>query len=223
MRIIGIIADVKQGGLDTKTVAQTYLPWVQVVPDSATSAAVFVGLRSLKIIVRTDADPMTMASSVQAQVRSLDPSLPVPQVQTMDAFVRESAAPQRFNTVLLGGFAGVALLLAAIGIGGVLATTVSTRTQEIGLRMALGANRGHVVRMIVRQGLMLVLAGLAIGLPLSALATRSMSSLLFDTGVGDPLTFAGAIALLLFVAAIACYIPARRATRVDPLVALRWE
>jgi putative ABC transport system permease protein len=115
------------------------------------------------------------------------------------------------------------LILAAIGIAGVLATTVSRRTQEIGVRMALGAARADVRRMVLRQGMTLVIVGLGIGLPVALLATRYMTTLLFDTGPRDIPTFAAAIALLLLVALAACYLPARRATRVDPMVALRWE
>jgi putative ABC transport system permease protein len=223
MRIIGIVADVKQGPLGTATVAQSYQPWVQAIADSRSAETVFGALRSLKVIVRTAGDPLAIASTIQAQVRAIDPSLPVAQVRTMEAVVQESAAPQRFNTVLLGGFAAVALVLAAIGIGGVLATAVSRRTQEIGLRMALGAKRGDVLRMVVGQGMALVLLGLAIGIPSALLATRYMSSLLFGTVPHDVVTFASATALLLAVSLVACYVPARRATRVDPMVALRWE
>lgn len=223
MRIVGIVADVKQGPLGTATVAQSYQPWVQAVADSRSADTVFGALRSLKVIVRTNGDPLAAASTIQAQVRAIDPSLPVAQVRTMEAVVQESAAPQRFNTVLLGGFAAVALVLAAIGIGGVLATAVSRRTQEIGLRMALGARRGDVLRMVIRQGMALVLLGLAVGIPSAFFATRLMSSLLFGIGTHDVVTFASATALLLAVSLIACYVPARRATRVDPMVALRWE
>ena len=223
MRIVGIVADVKQGPLGTATVAQTYQPWVQSVADSRSADSVFGALRSLKLIVRANGDPLATAGAIQAQVRAIDPSLPVAQVRTMETVVQESAAPQRFNTVLLGGFAAVALVLAAIGIGGVLATAVSRRTQEIGLRMALGARRGDVLRMVIGQGMALVLLGLAIGIPSALLTTRFMSSLLFGTGPHDVVTFAGATTLLLIVSLVACYVPARRATRVDPMVALRWE
>jgi putative ABC transport system permease protein len=223
MRIVGIVADVKQGPLGTATIAQTYQPWVQSVGDSMSADDVFGSLRSLQLLVRTNADPLATASAIQAHVRAIDPSLPVAQVRTMETVVQESAAPQRFNTVLLGGFAAVALVLAAIGIGGVLATAVSRRTQEIGLRMALGARRGDVLRMVIGQGMALVLLGLAIGIPSAFLTTRFMSSLLFGIGPHDVGTFAGATALLLTVSLVACYVPARRATRVDPMVALRWE
>ena len=223
MRIVGIVGDVKQGPLATATVAQTYQPWVQSIADGVSAETLFGSLRSLTLIVRTSGDPLATAGAIQAHVRAIDPSLPVTQVRTMEAVVQESAAPQRFNTVLLGGFAAVALALAAIGIAGVLSTAVSRRTPEIGLRMALGAKRGDVLRMVIGQGMTLVLIGLAIGIPSAFLATRLIASLLFATETHDVVTFAGATALLLAVSFVACYLPARRATRVDPMVALRWE
>jgi putative ABC transport system permease protein len=216
------VADVKQGPLNTETFSQTYQPWVQL-GDQMIAENIVGALRSLKIIVRTDGDPLTTASAVQALVRALDPSLPVAQVRTMEAVVQESASPQRFNTLLLGGFAAVALMLAALGMGGVLATAVSRRTQEIGVRMALGAQRLDLLRMVIRQGMTLAFVGLAIGVPAAFLLTRFMSGLLFEIGVHDPVTFAGAIAVLVSVATLACYIPARRATKVEPVVALRCE
>ena len=222
MRIVGIVADVKQGPLGTPVVAQTYTPWLQT-SNRLIADNVVGSLRALKLIVRTDGNPLAIASAIQAQVRGIDSSLPVARLQTMDDVLHASLEPQRFNTVLLGGFAAVALALAALGIAGVLATTVSRRTQEIGVRMALGAERFHVLRMIIRQGMALVLAGLVVGIPAAFLAARFMSSLLFGIGPGDVVSFAGATALLLIVALIACYLPARRATRVDPMVALRWE
>jgi putative ABC transport system permease protein len=223
LRIVGVVGDVKQGPLGTATIAQSYQPWVQVVPDDVSADGMFGAMRSLTLIVRTNGDPLSTSAAIQGTVRAIDPSLPIAQVKPMNAVVRESAAPQRFNTVLLGGFAGVALALAAIGIAGVLATMVSRRTQEIGVRMALGAARADVLRMVIRQGMTLVVLGLGIGLPVALLVTRYMTSLLFNTGPRDIPTFAAAIALLLLVAFVACYLPARRATRVDPMVALRWE
>jgi putative ABC transport system permease protein len=166
---------------------------------------------------------MSVASALGSQVRAIDASLPVAQVKTMTAVVEASLDPQRFNTLLLGGFAGVSVILAAVGIGGVLSTVVSRRTQEIGVRLALGAQRTDVLRMVIRQGMTLALCGLAIGVPAAFFATRFMAGLLFSVGPRDFLSFAGATAALLGVAFAACYLPARRATRVDPMVALRWE
>jgi predicted permease len=222
MRIVGIVADVKQGPLGTPVVPQTYTPWLQtsngLVADNVVGA-----LRALKVIVRTDGDPLAVAGAIQAKVRAIDTSLPIARARTMEEVVHGSLEPQRFNTVLLAAFAAVAVTLAGVGIAGVLATAVSRRTQEIGVRMALGAERPHVLRMIIRQGMALVLAGLAVGVPAAFLAARFMSSLLFGVGPRDVISFAGATALLLVVALVACYLPARRATRVDPMVALRWE
>jgi putative ABC transport system permease protein len=223
MRIVGIVGDVTQGPLGTPTLAQVYQPWTQWVPDQTPGRQVFISLRSLQLTVRTNGDPLTVASALQGQIRELDPLLPVARVRTLENVVRESTASQRFNTMLLSGFAAVALLLAAIGIGGVLATTVSRRTREIGLRLALGAGRGSVLAMVIRQGMSVVLIGLVIGAPAAFLAARFMGTFLFEVGVHDPLTFGAASAILLLSALVACYVPALRATRVDPMVALRIE
>jgi putative ABC transport system permease protein len=222
MRIVGIVADVKQGPLGTPVVPQTYTPWLQT-NDGLVAENVVGVLRALTVVVRTDGDPVAVAGAIQAKVRAIDASLPIARARTMEEVVHGSLEPQRFNTVLLAAFAAVAVMLAGVGIAGVLATAVSRRTQEIGVRMALGAARPHVLRMIIRQGMALVLAGLAVGVPAAFLAARFMSSLLFGVGPRDALSFVGATALLLAVALVACYLPARRATRVDPMVALRWE
>jgi putative ABC transport system permease protein len=222
MRIVGIVADVKQGPLNTETFPQTYQPWVQV-DDRMIADNILGALRSLTLVVRTDADPLATAGTIQAAVRAIDPSLPAAQIRTMTTIVSESASPQRFNTLLRGGFAAVALVLAALGISGVLATAVSRRTQEIGLRMALGARRTDLRRMVIGQGMTLVVIGMAIGVPAAFVVTRFMSSLLFGIKPHDLLTFAVATMVLLLVALAACYLPARRATQVDPMVALRCQ
>jgi putative ABC transport system permease protein len=173
--------------------------------------------------MRTDGDPMNMASTAIREIRAMDPDQPVSDVRPMNTVVTESVSRQRFNMMLLGIFAAVALALAAIGIYGVMAYSVTQRTQEIGLRMALGASRNDVVRMVVGHGFILALAGVGFGLAAAFGLTRLMKSLLFGITATDPVTYAGLSLLLVTVAAIACYIPARRATRIDPLVALRYE
>ena len=164
---------------------------------------------------------MSLATIVQARIRDLDPSLPVTAVRTLEQVVETSTAPQQFNTVLLAAFGLLALLLAALGIGGVLATSVSRRTQELGIRMALGARRGTLLRMVLGEGVALAVIGLGLGLPVAFALTRLMSTLLFEVSPRDPLTFAAVGALLLVVALLASYIPARRATAIDPMAALR--
>ncbi|MGB8507369.1 MAG: FtsX-like permease family protein, partial [Pyrinomonadaceae bacterium] len=152
-----------------------------------------------------------------------DKDQPVADVRTMDALLASSVARQRFNTLLLGVFALVALLLAAVGIFGVMNYSVAQRTHEIGIRIALGARGGDVLKMVVGQGMLLIVIGVALGLGISLALTRVMSSLLYGVSATDPLTFAGVALLLMVVAFVACFIPARRATRVDPMVALRHE
>lgn len=220
MRIVGVVGDVKQGALNTKIDPQTYVPWQQV-SDGMVAESVVGQMRSLKLAIRTAMEPTALAPAVRQQIRSLDPALPVTAVRTMEEVVRLSAATQQFNTTLLGAFALLALLLAAIGIGGVLATSVSRRTQELGVRMALGAPRRLLLRMVLREGMVLAGLGIAAGLPIAWMASRVMKALLYEIGPRDPLTFIGAASLLLAVALAACSIPAWRATQVDPMVALR--
>jgi putative ABC transport system permease protein len=220
MRVVGVIGDVKQTGLAAATEPQTWQPWAQV-PDQGLGSNLVTVFRSLRLMVRSQLPPASLISALREQVRALDPALPVSDVQTLAGVVAASAGPQRFNAALLGGFAGIALLLAAVGIGGVLAITVSRRTQEIGVRVALGADAGAIVRMVIRQGMTLVAAGLAIGLPIAFAATRLLNSLLFATTSHDVVAFAGATLLLCLVACGACAAPALRASRVDPMRALR--
>jgi predicted permease len=220
MRIVGVIGDIKQAGLAAPTEPQTWQPWAQV-SDQALGSNVVGIFRSMRLMVRSQVPPASLASAIRERVRVLDPALPVTEVQTLDDVVAASAAPQRFNATLLGGFAGIALLLAAVGIGGVLAITVSRRTQEIGVRLALGADAAGVVRMVIRQGMTLVAAGLAIGLPIAFATTRMLTSLLFETTPHDLVAFTGATSVLCLVACAACAAPAVRASRVDPMRALR--
>jgi len=218
--IVGVVGDVKQDGLQVmEPVATLYLPLAQVANPA------YGGWRSfpLTLVIRTAAKPEDMVASVSSAVHQVDPEIPLVDVMTMDDFVAESLSPQRLNMLLLVAFAALALLLASIGIYSVLSYSVRRRVREIGVRMALGAQTGDVLRMVLGQGARLVLIGIAIGLGAAFGLTRLMASQLFGVSAGDPLTFAGVAALLALIALAACYIPARRATRVDPMVALRYE
>ena len=178
---------------------------------------------SMMIILRTSVPPESLADAARREILSIDKEQPVSDVRTMESWLAESMARSRFGTLLLGGLAGLALLLAAIGIYGVMSHSVVQRQNEIGVRMALGAQARDVLLLVIRQGLLLVVVGVALGL-LGALAlTRVLSSLLYEVSATDPMTFAGIALLLVIVSCIACYIPARRAARVDPLIAIRYD
>ncbi len=173
--------------------------------------------------VRTTGDPEAVTKSIAAAVSSMDSDLPIADVRTMDQIVSESLGSDRFKAILYGTFAGLALLLAAIGIYGVMAFAVAQRTHEIGLRMALGAGRESVVFLILKEGMILALAGLALGLIGACLVGRTMSGMLYGVGTIDITAFGGVAIVLLASAMLACYVPARRAASVDPTVALRYE
>jgi predicted permease len=210
-KIIGIVGDIRQTSLNEEPSPGIYVPYTQEIMPWQT------------LVIRTKSDPMSLAEAIRQEVYKLDSQQPVARVATLEQLMEISTAQPRFRTALLAGFAIVALLLTAVGIYGVMAYAVSKRTHEMGLRIALGAHPSQVLVLILRQGLRLVCAGLLLGV-LGALAlTRLMTSLLFGTSATDPLTFAGVAILLALVAAAACYIPARRAMGVDPLVALRYE
>ena len=205
--VIGIAGNVHQYGLDHAPTYDTY----------------FFGGWTPYFIVRTASDPLSIAGAVTEVVHRFEPNLPVTHVMTMDSLISDSISPRRFSSLLVAIFAGLALLLAAIGIYGVTSYTVSQRTQEIGLRMALGAQTHSVRHMILGQTLKLTLIGVAAGLVGSYLLAQFLASLLFGVGMHDPRTFLGVAVLLIAVALAASYIPARRAMRVDPIVALRYE
>jgi ABC-type antimicrobial peptide transport system permease subunit len=173
--------------------------------------------------VRTKSDPYSLNADIQRELRIASGGLPVSHIRSMDQVSVESTARTSFNVTLLGIFGGLAMLLAAIGIYGVMSYTVGQRVHEIGIRMTLGARAGNVLSLLLRQGLGLVLVGIAVGLMGGVWLTTTMKSLLFGVGPNDPLTFLNVSALLLAVAATATYIPALRATKVDPIVALRYE
>jgi putative ABC transport system permease protein len=220
MRIVGVIGDIKQAGLAGSTEPQTWQPWSQI-PDGVVANHPTGFFRNLNLMVRASVPPQSLVPAIRAEVRQLDPALPVTGVQTLEEIVGASAASQRFNAVVLGGFAAAAMLLAGVGIAGVLAISVSRRTQEIGIRLALGAHPWTVTRMVVREGMLLAAAGLAIGLPAAFAAARLLRSLLFETAPHDLLSFASASVVLCGVALAACAIPALRASRVSPVTALR--
>jgi len=213
LTIVGVVSDAKQSALDTATVPHTYEPYGQ--HEGAPS--------NLNVAIRAAGDPASLTSALRAAVWGLDRQLAVAQLRTMDQVISESNAPRRFNVSLLAAFAALAVVLAAIGIYGVIAYSVAQRTHEIGIRMALGAEARDVLKMVIVHGLWLALSGVALG-AIGALAlTGFLSSLLYGVKPTDPLTFVAVSLLLLAVALIAVYIPARRATKVDPMVALRYE
>jgi putative ABC transport system permease protein len=177
----------------------------------------------MHLAVRTAVEPSSMASAIHAQVAAIDSELPIYNVATLDKTLSDSVAPRRFNMVLLGIFAFIALALATVGIYGVMAFWVMQRTHEIGIRMALGAERGDVLGLVVRQGLRLTAAGVIIGLAGAWALTHFLTSFLFGVRPTDMATYAAVSIVLVAVSMLACYIPARRATGVDPTVALRYE
>ena len=205
--IVGVVGNVHQFGLDAGPTYDAYFTagWTQ------------------SLLVRTATDPSATAAAVTQTVHRIDPTLPVTQVTTLDGLLSKSISPRRFSAVLIGVLAALALVLSAVGIYGVMSYTVSQRTQEIGVRMALGAQPGNMLALILGRGAWLALIGIAIGVAGALGLTRFLSSLLFGVGASDPVTFGGMALLLLGVALAACYIPARRAMKVDPMVALRYE
>jgi len=207
--IIGVSQDIKQFSLQFDPSPTMYLPSINV------------GL--LNLVVRTEGDPLAMTAGVREAVQSIDKDLPLANVRSMEDILAGSISEPRFRTLLLSVFAALALALAGVGIYGVMSYSVSRRTHEIGIRMALGARPADTIRLVVGQGMMLAVIGVGIGLCGAFALTRLLSTLLYGISATDPFTFGGIAALLTSVAALACYIPARRATRVDPMQALRCE
>lgn len=209
--IVGVVSNIKSDGLDTEAGPRIYLP--------ANQSPSY----GMVVYLRTAADPGRMGDLMRQEVQAIDPTIPVFDVLSMDEVMAKYLEQRKFALELLGVFAGVALLLASIGIYGVMAYTFSQRTNEIGIRMAMGAQRGDILKIAVGEGAIIVIFGLLAGVVGSLVLTRFLQTMLFDVKATDPLTFAGISALLAAVALAACFVPARRATRVDPLVALRHE
>jgi putative ABC transport system permease protein len=208
--VIGVVKDVRQNDFIAQPKMQMYFAHRQLKELTANS-----------LVVRTSVEPMSLAVSVRNAIWAVDKDQPVANIDTMDHIVSEAIARQRFSMLLLGIFAGLALVFAAVGIYGVMSYSVAQRRHEIGIRIALGAQRADVLRMTMKQGLKLVVLGLLIGLASAFVLTRVMASLLFGINATDPATFASICVVLLGVAALANYIPALRATKVDPIVALQ--
>jgi putative ABC transport system permease protein len=209
--IVGVVKDVKHAALDEAAMMELYVPHAQW-PSSF-----------LTLVVRSSSDAASLPAAIRGEVLAIDSQQPVHDVKTMEQLLSGTMAQRRFNMLLLGIFAAVALVLAALGIYGVISYSVTERTHEIGVRMALGAQRKDILSMVVTQGMVPALAGVAIGLGAAFALTRFISSLLYGVSASDFTTFASIPLLLAFVALVACYIPARRATKVDPMVALRYE
>jgi predicted lysophospholipase L1 biosynthesis ABC-type transport system permease subunit len=219
-QIVGIVGDVRAVALNIDPPPTVYVPWAQV-PDAHN--ANLVSFIPLSWIVRTRGESSSMVNTIQTELRYASGGLPVARPRTMDQIVVQSTARSDFNTFLLSTFAGSALLLAAIGIYGLMAYSVQQRTQEIGVRLALGADSQIVRNMIIRQGMSLALAGVALGMASAFGLTRVIAGSLFGVTARDPLVFISVPLLLTAVALFGVWFPARRAARVDPLVALRYE
>ncbi len=215
LTIVGIAGDVRHSGLSEQVWPEVYVPHAQ--------GGVFETRSAMAVVVRASGDPLSLTAAVRAQAAEIDKDQPIANINTMENRLANSLARQRFSALLLGIFAGLALALAAVGLYGVMSYAVAERTHEIGIRMALGANRSDVMGMVVREGLTLTIVGAGIGIVGAFFLTRLMASLLYGVSATDPATFALITALLVGVALTASFVPARRATKVDPMVALRYE
>ena len=209
--VVGVIADLHQTSLEDKPDMEAYFPHAEI-PDAA-----------MAVVIRTTMDPLRLAPSLRGAVHELDKELPVSEIGTLAGSIAHSTRERRFTAALVAGFAALALVLAAVGIYGLISYTVASRTREIGVRMALGAGRGAILAMVIKRALLLAGAGVAIGVAGGLALTRLLRSMLFGVSATDPAVFAGVSLFLLAVASFAGYLPARRASRVDPLIALRHE
>jgi putative ABC transport system permease protein len=215
MEVVGVVGDVRQQP-DAEAKSEMYVPYAQY-PDEFLRRM----YTSVTLVVRTAGPPANLASAVRDVVRDLDRDQPVANVRTLDEVVSASVTQPRFRTLLLGVFAAIALLLAGIGVYGLLAHGVTQRINEFGVRMALGASPAGVLRLVLRQGLMLTIVGLAIGLAAAIAIVRALNTVLFDISPWDPMAWVGSTVTLLVVTVLASWLPARRAVRVDPVGALR--
>jgi putative ABC transport system permease protein len=211
LEIVGVVSNVRSIELQEEPLPEIY------------TASLQDAFSNMSVVIRTSGEPGALAAAVREAAQDVDRGQPVADIRTMENIVSESVTQPRFNVTLLGVFGAIALILSAAGIYGVTSYTVSQRTHEIGIRMALGAKAPDVLQLVMRQGMKPALTGLAIGLAAAIALTRLMKSLLFGVTATDPVTFAALALLLLCVALLACYFPARRATKVDPMVALRCE
>ena len=216
--VVGVVGDVKSDGLAHVVQPAAYVPYLQ------NKAAYLAGAcASMDLVVRTASDPAALTASIRKTLQRLDKNQPITKIETLERLLNESIAQERFNTVLLGCFAALAVVLAGLGIYGLITYTVGQRVREIGIRMALGAQRGDIVALIVRGTMLMVSLGIVAGLVCSVALTRFVSSLLFQVSALDRATYGGVALLLMLVALFACWFPARRAARLNPLVALRHE
>jgi putative ABC transport system permease protein len=213
--VVGVIRDVKQSGIRNEARPEALMPFTQELDTGLT--------RSMSLAIRTGLDPISIVPSVREQFRAVDPSQPIYNIETMEAVIADSISDSRINTVLLAGFGGIALFLALVGIYGVVSYWAAQRTRVIGIRIAIGAPRNQSLSRIVRHGMLPVMSGLLVGLPLAYVLTRFLSSMLYRVGPFDPPVFAAITAALGLAALVACFIPAHRATRLHPTEALRQE
>lgn len=220
--VVGVIRDVRQGLSNVDTKPEAFQSLDQGNAEMMKKSTTF-GIRGMYLVIKCAQDPGFISSAVQRVISQQDPSLPVTDIQTLDQYVSASINPQRFDTYLVGLFAGLALLLAVIGIGGVLSYSVAQRTNEMGVRMALGGNRGDIMRLVMTDGLKLAVIGIAVGIAGAFVVARSISSLLYQTSARDASTFLLIPLLLLITTIAASLIPAWRAIKIDPMVALRAE